>query len=116
MKRPSRITLRATLGVVTVLAVLLVAVRLTSRGVRQAVDSATVTTRQASQQLPVVVRAAVDGPVDGIAVADDGVLWIAHHAGLSRVDPHTLRITATVAAQRPVTAVAAHAGAVWASA
>jgi len=55
-------------------------------------------------------------PVDGVAVADDGGVWIVYHGRLSRVDPHILRITATVGTGRPVTAVAAGAGAVWASA
>jgi DNA-binding beta-propeller fold protein YncE len=52
-------------------------------------------------------------PVDGVAVADDGGVWIVHHGRLSRVDPYTLRITATVGTGRPVAAPGIAAG-VWA--
>jgi streptogramin lyase len=63
-----------------------------------------------------VGRVALGHQVDGVAVADDGGVWVVHHGRLSRVDPWTLRVTASVEARRPVTAVAAGAGAVWASA
>lgn len=117
MKRPSRTTLVTTLGVVAALAVLLVAGRLARHGLPRLDGAATsVTAGEAGPQLPVVLRAAVSDPVDGVAVAEDGGVWIVHRSALSRVDPQTLRITATPVTQWPVTAVAAGAGAIWASA
>jgi len=116
MNKRSRSMLVTTLGVIMALGVLLLAGRLTGDWFQRTADPATVTTRQASPPLPVVLRAAVSDPVDGVTITDDGAVWVVHHGALSRVDPHTLRITATVADQQPVAAVAAGAGAVWASA
>ena len=98
MGRASRTTLVTTVGVVASLTALLLAGRLTG------------------PRPPLVRKVALSQPVDGVAVAEDDGVWIVHHGRLSRVDPRTLWITAFVAERRPVTAVAAGAGAVWASA
>jgi hypothetical protein len=107
----------ATLGVVAGLAALLVAGRLTGGGLRRSGEpAAAATVGRSGPELPLVREVALSHPVDGVAVADDGGVWIVHHGRLSRVDPRTLWITAVVDEPRPVTAVAAGAGAVWASA
>jgi hypothetical protein len=116
MGRASRTTVVATLGVVAALAALLVAGRVTGGGLRRAGEPAAAAVGGSGAGLPLVGRVALGHPVDGVAVADDGGVWIVHHGRLSRVDPWTLRITASVQERRPVTAVAAGAGAVWASA
>jgi sugar lactone lactonase YvrE len=117
MGRASRTTVVATLGVVAALVALLVAGRVTGGGLRRAGErAAAATARRSGPGLPLVGRVALGHPVDGVAVADDGGVWVVHHGRLSRVDPRTLRITASAKERRPVTAVAAGAGAVWASA
>src|SRR6266545_1656041 len=117
MGRASRTTVVTTLGVVASLAALLLAGRLTGGALRRAGEPASAATvGRTSPQPPLVRKVALSHPVDGVAVADDGGVWIVHHGRLSRVDPRTLGITAFVAERRPVTAVAAGAGAVWASA
>jgi hypothetical protein len=117
MGRASPTRLVTTLGVVASLAALLLAGRLIGGPLRRPGEPATtVTVGRTSPQSPPVRRVALSHPVDGVAVADDGGVWIVHHGRLSRVDPHTLWMTATVGTGRPVTAVAAGAGAVWASA
>jgi sugar lactone lactonase YvrE len=117
MSRASRTTVVATLGVVAALAALLVAGRVTGGGLRRAGEPAAAAAVGGSGAgLPLVGRVALGHPVDGVAVADDGGVWVVHHGRLSRVDPWTLRVTASVEERRPVTAVAAGAGAVWASA
>jgi ligand-binding sensor domain-containing protein len=117
MGRASRTRLVATVGVVVALGALLVTGRLTGRALeRPGGPAAAVTVGRASPELPLVGKLALGYPVDGVAVADDGGVWIVHHRRLSRVDPWTLRITASVEERRSVTAAAAGAGAVWASA
>jgi sugar lactone lactonase YvrE len=118
MGRASRTRLVATVGVgVVALAALLVGGRLIGRALQRPGGHATaVAVGRGSARPALVVKLALDHPVDGVAVADDGGVWIVHHGRLSRVDPQTLRITATVGTGRLVTAVAAGAGAVWASA
>ena len=117
MGRASRTTLVTTVGVVVSLAGLLLAGRLTGGALQRPGDPATaVTVGRTSPQLPLVRKVALSHPVDGVAVADDGGVWIVHHGRLSRVDPRTLWIDTFVDERRQVTAVAAGAGAVWASA
>jgi hypothetical protein len=117
MDRASRTTVVATLGMVAALAALLVAGWVTGGGLRRSGAPATAAAvGRSGPALPPVGRLALGHPVDGVAVADDGGVWVVHHRRLSRVDPWTLRITASVQERRPVTAVAAGAGAVWASA
>src|SRR6266511_2769626 len=117
MGRASRTTVVTTLGVVASLAALLLAGRLTGGALRRAGEPASAATvERTSPQPPLVRKVALSHPVDGVAVADDGGVWIVHHGRLSRVDPRTLLINAFVAERWQVTAVAAGAGAVWASA
>ncbi len=117
MGRASRTTVVTTLGVVASLAALLLAGRLTGGALRRAGEPASaVAVGRTGPQPPLVRKVALSHPVDGVAVADDGEVWIVHHGRLSRVDPRTLLINAFVAERWQVTAVAAGAGAVWASA
>jgi sugar lactone lactonase YvrE len=107
----------ATVGVVVALAALLVGGRLTGRALQPPGGPVTaVTVGHAGPRPALVLRVALGHPVDGVAVADDGWVWIVHRGRLSRVDPRTMEIDAVVAGRRQVTAVAAGAGAVWASA
>jgi hypothetical protein len=117
MGRVSRTTLVATVGAVAALAALLLAGRVTGGALRRSGEpAAAAAVGRSSAGLPLVGKVALGHPVDSVAVADDGGVWIVHHGRLSRVDPWTLRITASVEERRPVIAVAAGAGAVWASA
>jgi streptogramin lyase len=118
MGRASRARLVATVGVVVMaLTALLVAGRLTGRALERPGGPAAAAAAGPAGQRPALVRkVALDNPVDGVAVAEDGGVWIVHQGRLSRVDPPTLRVDAVVDARRPVAAVAAGAGAVWASA
>jgi hypothetical protein len=107
----------ATLGVVAALAALLVAGRVTGGALRRSgAPAAEAAVGHPGPGPPLVRKVALGHPVDSVTVADDGGVWIVHHGLLSRVDPRTLRITASVEEQGPVTAVTAGAGAVWASA
>jgi sugar lactone lactonase YvrE len=116
MGRASRTRLVATVGVVVALAALLVAGRLTGRALqRPGGTAAAVTVGHAGARPALVRKVALSHPVDGVAVAEDGGVWIAHGGRLSRVDPRTTGIDAVVEPGREVTAVAAGAGAVWAS-
>jgi hypothetical protein len=117
MGRASRTRLVATVGVVVALAALLAGGRLTGGALERPSDPATAVTAGRATPRPALVRKlALDHPVDGVAVAEDRRVWIVHQSRLSRVDPWTLRIDTVVDDRRPVTAVAAGAGAVWASA
>jgi hypothetical protein len=117
MGRTSRTTVVATLGTVAALAALLVVGRVTGGGLRRSgAPAAAATVGRSGPAPPPVGRVALSHPVDSVAVADDGGVWIVHHGRLSRVDPRTLRITAFVGERQPVTAVATGAGVVWASA
>jgi hypothetical protein len=107
----------ATVGVVVALGALLVGGRLTGRGLERHGDPAAAVTLGRAGPRPALVRkVALNHPVGGVAVAEDGGVWVVHQGRLSRVDPRTLWIDAFVDERRPVTAVAAGAGAVWASA
>jgi hypothetical protein len=117
MGRASRTGVAATVAVVVALAALLLGGRLTGRALqRPGAHATTVTVGRAGPRPPLVRKMALSHPVDGVAVGEDGEIWIVHHGRLSRVDPWTLSIDAFVDEGRPVTAVAAGAGAVWASA
>jgi hypothetical protein len=114
MGRASRTRLAAT--AVVALAALLLGGRLTGRALQRPGDPATAVTAGRAIPRPALVRKlALDHPVDGVVVAGDSGVWIVHGGRLSRVDPWTLRIDAFVVERQPVTAVAAGAGAVWAS-
>jgi sugar lactone lactonase YvrE len=120
MERASRTGVVAAVWVVVALAALLLGGRVTGRALQRPGDPASaataVTVGRAAPRPQLVRTMALGHPVDGVAVADDGGVWIVHQGRLSRVDPWTLRITASVQERRPVTAVAAGAGAVWTSA
>jgi len=80
MGRASRTTLVATVGVVVALGALLVAGRLTGRALQRPGGPATaMTVGGTSPRLPLVRKVALSHPVDGVAVADDGGVWIVHH-------------------------------------
>jgi len=116
MGRASRTRLVATLGVVVALAALLAGGRLTGRALQRPGGPAVAATVGHASPRPALVRkVALNHPVDGVAVAGDGGVWIVHQGRLSRVDPRTLEIDAFLDERRPVTAVAVGAGAVWAS-
>jgi hypothetical protein len=104
--RPSHQRFRAGLGVLAAIVVLLVAGRLAPVE-RQPPAPADGDVRASPQQR----RAGVDfnQPISGL-VADRAALWIGHDATVDRLDPRTLRVTATV--QLPPIATLATSGSV----
>jgi hypothetical protein len=125
MRTPSRSVQVTVVGVATVLAALLVVGRVSSGRLRPPAPAITTTTTTVALPAeadhptttvpsPVVARISFGAPVDGVAASPQAI-WVAHGGALSRVDPRTRRVTATVPGARPVVAVSAGAGAVWAS-
>jgi hypothetical protein len=124
MVRWPRSLLMNTIGVAVLVAVLLVAGRLTSGSLRPPPTTATlpalVVHPTTTVPSPVVARIRFRQPVDRVAVGPDAV-WVAHGCAISRVDPRTNRVVARVAGMRPrrgpcaVLGVRVGAGAVWAS-
>jgi len=124
MARRSRSVLVNVIGVAALVAVLVVAGRLTSGNLRPPATTATlpalVVHPTSTVPSPVVARIRFRQPVNGVAVGPDAV-WVAHGCAISRVDPRTNRVVARVAGMRPrrdacaVLGVRVGAGAVWAS-
>jgi hypothetical protein len=126
MARSPRARLRAILGVLAALGLLLVG------RLQPARLGSSATTTSSSQPLarpvgasppttqPLGVRhLAFHEGIGGLA-ATRGAVWVAHGTTISRVDPQTLQETATVTGYRqrkdqPVLGLSAGAGAVWAS-
>ncbi len=112
MPRLSRRLLANVVGVVALLGALLIA------GHVAGVESATspFASPPASPSAPVVARIGLGGAVDAVA-AGPGAVWAAHDCTVSRIDPLTNRVVATVAGTGPrqacVAALAAAGGAVW---
>jgi DNA-binding beta-propeller fold protein YncE len=124
MPRPSRSLLLSTAGVAALVAVLVVAGRLTSGSLRAPATTTTlpalVTHPTSTAPSPVMARIRFRQPVDRVAVGPDAV-WVAHGCAISRVDPRTNRVVAKVAGIRPrpdgcsVLGIRVGAGALWAS-
>jgi hypothetical protein len=124
MPRPSRRLPLTTAGVVALVAVLVVAGRLTSGSLRSPPTTATlpalVVHPPSTLPSPVVARIRFRQPVDRVAVGPDAV-WVAHGCAISRVDPRTNRVMAKVTGIRPgrdgcaVLGIRVGAAAVWAS-
>ena len=122
MRTPSRSLLVTVVAVATVLAALLVVGRVSSGRLRPPASATTTTVAlptdvdhpTTTTGSPVKVRISFGEPVDGVAVSPQAI-WAAHGGVLSRVDPRTRQVTATVPGAWPVVAVSAGAGAVWAS-
>jgi hypothetical protein len=126
--RPQRV--RATLGVLVALGLLLLVGRLwtphpkpapanptSAVTVSSIVTTATAAAPSTSQAPATQPRARFDEPIAALAVTP-GAVWVAHGQTISRVDPHTLRPTATVSGYRPtgdqqLLGMTAGAGAVW---
>jgi DNA-binding beta-propeller fold protein YncE len=124
MARPSSRLLLNTIGMAALIAVVVVAGRLTSGSLRPPPTTATlpavVVHPTSTVPSPVVARIRFRQPVTGVAVGPDAV-WVAHGCAISRVEPATNRVVARVAGIRPrrdgcaVLGVRVGAGAVWAS-
>jgi virginiamycin B lyase len=121
MRTPSRSLLVTVVGVVTVLAALLVVGVSSGRLLPSASPTTSTVALPAgvnhpttTMGSPVLARISFGEPVDGVAVSRQAI-WVAHGGRLSRVDPRSRRVTATVPGAWPVVAVSAGAGAVWGS-
>ena len=122
MRTPSRSLLVTVVGVVAVLAGLLVVGRVSSGRPQPSASSTTSTVASPARVdhptttmgSAVLARISFGEPVDGVAASRQAI-WVAHGGRLSRVDPRSRRVTATVPGAWPVVAVSFGAGAVWAS-
>lgn len=127
--RPQRV--RTTLSVLVALGLLLLVGRLwtphpkpapanpTSLTVPPIVTTAAAATPSTSEAPATKPRAGFAEPIAALAVTP-GALWVAHGKTISRVDPHTLRPTATVTGYQPagghqLVGMTAGGGAVWAA-
>jgi hypothetical protein len=128
--RPQRV--RTTLGVLVALGLLLLVGRLwtphpkpapanptstVTSIVTTATTTATAAAPSTSEAAATQPRARFDEPIAALAVTP-GAVWVAHGQTISRVDPHTLRPTATVTGYRPtgdhqLLGMTAGASAVW---
>ncbi len=124
MPRLSRRLLSNVAGVVALLGVLLIAGHVVGADVRRATSPVTAPPGEPadrsptlpSPQAPVAARVDLGGPVDAVAVGR-GAVWAAHDCTVSKVDPKTNRVVATIAGTGPwqacVTGLAVGGGAVW---
>jgi DNA-binding beta-propeller fold protein YncE len=107
-------------GVLVALGLLVLVGRLQAPHPKPVASTLTITTPTAATANPTIpgrrsLRFAE--PIGGLAVTP-GAVWVAHGQTISRLDPHTLRPTATVTGYRPggdqqLVGMTAGAGAVW---